>query len=193
VAVALVVGATAFVVADPLTDDQPRQQLDRISLDARAFAVPLAKAADRARLATGDLDALLEGARTTPRLDLRFEELRRDGFVFSNVVLRKQPDGRFAAEATADPAQFASLVPAGLDLEPDLAASGPGIVLRGDGPFGVNVTVRVRPRGGRVIAEPEGLTVADVVLFDDPRVVVDGLSARAASGGLRARVVGRLR
>jgi hypothetical protein len=156
------------------------------------LADALTKAAEQATLTNGDVGALIEQAQKTDRLDERLPELTRDGVTLRDVVLHKDGPDAFA-EATIDPDELHEYLPEGVNLRYDPEAGGEGIVFKGSTTvLGVKVpvTARVTADNGEVVVNPEGLPIGKTTLFADPRLHVERLSAKPASGGLRVRVEG---
>jgi hypothetical protein len=176
--------------------DDPPRALETVRLPAPPLAEALAKQAAVAGLASGEIGVLLDRLREPGDFEIRRDEITRQGVTATDVEVRKRGD-RFAAEGTVDPDEVARFAPGGLDLAYDPDAGGPGVVLRGSQDVlgaSIDVTVRVIPDDGAVVAEPEGIPVGRVTLFDDPRIHVDGIAARPLPGGLiRGRVVGEIR
>ena len=188
--------AAALIAAGCGGSEAPPRPVRTVALPPPPLADALGKQAEVARLAGGDLGALLDRLQGAGDFELRRPAITRDGITVRDVRVRKRGD-RAAGEGTVDPRELARLAPGGLDLRYDPGAGGPGIVLRGSRTvLGVDVpvTVRLVPRDGAVVAEPEGIPLSPVTLFADPRFHVEGLAARPLPGGLvRGRVVGQIR
>jgi hypothetical protein len=190
-----VVGAVvAALLLWPRGDAAPA--LPRLA-DVRLSAAPLDRAlneqAQRLRateaVSSGQLDALLE----QDPIDLRIPEITEQGITARDVAVRRH-GGEAALEATVDPAQLAAFAPGSVkDLVFDPDASQPNeLVVHGTASalgFDVPVTVKVVVRDGALVAVPEGLPIDDIVVFDDPRIRIRGISADPVDGGARVRVV----
>jgi hypothetical protein len=140
-------------------------------------------------VSSGQLDALLE----QDPIDLRIPEITEQGITARDVAVRRH-GGEAALEATVDPAQLAAFAPGSVkDLAFDPDASQPNeLVVHGTASalgFDVPVTVKVVVRDGALVAVPEGLPIDDIVVFDDPRIRIRGISADPVDGGVRVRVV----
>jgi hypothetical protein len=190
--VVLLAGAAAAValVAGVGDDPQPVAALAPVELPRPPAAAALAKDAERARLAGGEIGALLDRVRAADALDLRLGDVRRSGVLLSDVTVRKRA-GRAAAEATVREADIAAALPGDTELRHDPRARGPGVVFRGRTSLlgaSVPVSARVLPDDGAVVVDPENLPIGRTTVFSDPRVRVERVTARAAPGGLRLRV-----
>jgi hypothetical protein len=172
--------------------DEPPRKVRPVALARPPLADALGKQAAQARLAGGELGPILERLKTQP--SLHFDAITREGVTLRDVDVRRRGD-RVAGEATASEAELAQYAPGGVELR--VVDGGPGITLKGTTKvLGVNVdvTVHVVAEDGAVVAEPENLPVGRTVLFSDPRVHVDGVTARRLPGGnVRVRAVGTLR
>ena len=172
--------------------DEPPRRIETVAIARPPLADALAKQAEQAKLAGGEVGPLLERLKSQPTLS--FPSITREGVTLRDVQIRRRGD-RVAAEATASEAQLAQYAPGGVKLR--LAGGGPGITLKGATKVlgvDVDVTVHVIAEDGQVVAEPENLPVGRTVLFSDPRVHVDGIAARRLSGdAVRVRAVGTLR
>jgi hypothetical protein len=140
-------------------------------------------------VSTGQLDELL----AQDPLDLRIPQITELGVTARDVAVRRH-GSEAALEATVDPAQLATFAPGSVeDLEFDPDASGPNeLVIHGKASalgFDVPVTVKVVVRDGALVAVPEGLPIDDIVVFDDPRIRIRGISAEPVDGGVHVRVV----
>jgi hypothetical protein len=166
--------------------------VETVALARPPLADALGKQAAVARLAGGELGPLLDRLKTRPTLS--FPSITRAGVTLRDVAVRRRGD-RVAGEATVSEQELSEYAPGGVKLR--YAEGGPGITFKGSQRVlgvAVDVIVHVVAEGGAVVAEPEGLPVGRTVLFDDPRVHVDGVAARQLAGGdLRVRAVGRLR
>jgi hypothetical protein len=186
---------SALVLAGCGGDDAPPRALEPVRLAAPPLADAFAKQATEASLAGGDLGALLDRLGEPGDFEVRRDEITQAGVTARDIRIRKLGD-RFAAEGTVDPEELERYAPGGLDLEYDPDAGGPGVVLSGTRSVlgaNIDVTVRIVPDEGAVVAEPEGIPVGSATLFSDPRVRIDGLAARPLGGGLvRGRVVGEI-
>jgi hypothetical protein len=196
VALLAVAGGAAGLVLAGGGSDEPMRKVAPVQLPAPPAADALTKAADTQRLLGGELDALLDRATRTERLDIRRDELRRGDVVLRDVVIRKDgPSAR--AEATISEDELREYLPEGVELHYDPAARGPGVVFRGRASlFGASVPVgaRVLARDGAVVVEPRGLPLPTTTLFGDPRLHIDRVTARtAAPGTVRVRVEGSFR
>jgi hypothetical protein len=173
-------------------DDEPREQIATVRVDAQPLADALGRRGADLRaseaVGSGRLDTLL----AQDPLDLRIPQITREGVTLRDVVVTRR-GATASGEATVDLQQLGALAPTELsNLRYDAGASGTdGVVVKADaaGPLGVSlpVTIRVAARDGRVVAIPEGLPIGEQVLFDDPRVRVQRLTARPADAGLRIR------
>lgn len=189
---ALAIAAALVIALGGGASDEARARLSPVAIDARAVAESLRHQAQQLRAAeavtSGQLDALL----AQDPLDLRVPQITNAGATLRDVVVTRR--GTTASgEATMDLQQIAALAPTELsNVRYDAGASGTdGVVVKADaeGPLGLTlpVTIRVTARDGKVVAIPEGLPIGDQILFDDPRIRVQRLSARPVDGGLRIR------
>lgn len=182
----LVALAAALSLAACGGADAPRRLIEPVALDSSAVVELFGKQV----AGSGELDAWLD----RDPLDLRLDEVTRDGVTLRDVAVRRR-GVHATAEATVDPAQLAALAPGDVALRYDRRAPGEGIVLRGTAEvlgLSVPVSVRVVAEDGDVVALPEGLPIGRQVLFDDPRIDVRRISARPLADGLRVRADARL-
>ena len=194
-AAALVVLAVAQLVLPALAERKLRDDLaaqGRV-LDADVSAFPavklLAGRADRvkvrmaeARFAGGELADLLDRARAAGELDARIDVMRVGPLLVRDLRLDKQGD-RLHSEAAVSDADLRAALPADLGLRP-VAGGGDGLTLEASA-FGFAVRARLSVRDGALVIAPEGLLggFATVTLFQDPRVRVTEVGARAHAGG----------
>jgi hypothetical protein len=187
-----VAAAVVILLRAGQSDATPPERIAAVRVTVAPVAEALRRQAADLRAAeavgSGQLDALL----AQDPLDLRIPQITQQGVTLRDVVVARR--GTTASgEATVDLGQLGALAPTELsNLRYDAGASGTdGVVVKADaeGPLGVSlpVTIRDNARHGRVVAIPEGLPIGDQVLFDDPRVRVQRVSARPAGAGLRIR------
>jgi hypothetical protein len=124
---------------------------------------------------------LLDEARGVDTLDASVNDAFVDAVHLGDAVLRKR-GSRLQAEATMTHAEVAQALPR---MQIALLSSDGGRVrVRvSGGLFGLTrgVDAVARASGGALVAEPAGgtLTGARLTLFADPRIQIDGVSARA--------------
>lgn len=192
VVAALAIAAALVIALGGGASHEARARLSPVAIDARAVAESLRHQAQQLRAAeavtSGQLDELL----AQDPLDLRVPQITDAGATLRDVVVTRR--GTTASgEATVDLQQLAALAPTELsNVRYDAGASGTdGVVVKADaeGPLGVTlpVTIRVTARDGKVVAIPEGLPIGDQILFDDPRIRVQRLTAHPVGGSLRIR------
>lgn len=187
--------AIAAVVGVSLREPpRPGRRVVARVVDARAPLAALTQQGYLLRFFSGDLGRLVEHVVPRDPYELRVDELVRDGVTLRSVLIRRQGEA-IAAQATLDPAALASVAPAGVRLH--YAAQDDGsVVLEGKAEkFGLSVpvSVRVEAQDGRVVAQPQGVPIDPVTLFDDPRLLVNAVSARPGAGGkVTLRAEGRL-
>lgn len=192
VVAALAIAAALVIALGGGSSDEARARLSPVAIDARAVAESLRHQAQQLRAAeavtSGQLDELL----AQDPLDLRVPQITDAGATLRDVVVTRR--GTTASgEATVDLQQLAALAPTELsNVRYDAGASGTdGVVVKADaeGPLGVTlpVTIRVTARDGKVVAIPEGLPISDQILFDDPRIRVQRLTAHPVGDSLRIR------
>jgi hypothetical protein len=148
------------------------------------------------RAGTGRLASLLGRIGDARRVDASARELDVLTLRLHDARLRKR-GGRIEGEATLGEADLRAALPAGFDLRP-VASAGGQLVLRGTGTlFGATVTANavLLARDGKLEIAPDvpfGGFVA-LTVFADPRIHVDGVSARVAPGGFLLTARGRTR
>jgi hypothetical protein len=144
--------------------------------------------------------ALLHEARGTGRLDARVAAVKEGPLRLTSARLQKRGAG-LAASATIAQGAVAEALPAGVGVK--LLASGEGEVrVRvSGGLFGVGAAVDAvaLAEGGNLVARPTGfpLKALRLTLFSDPRIEVEGVSARELASepqtSYRLTMRGRLR
>ena len=200
----LAVGAAVFVVAllvlaqvalPPLAERSLRSELAStgrvVSVDVSALpAVKLLfHRADsvrvhlrQARLGVGDLADRLDSTRDTGSLDARLDELDLGPLKLRDLSLRKS-GARLDGEASVTVADLQSALPVDLGLTPVESGDGALVMEAALGP--VTVRARLSTSDGALLIAPDGLLggFASVTVFEDPRVRVEGVGARARSDG----------
>lgn len=198
-AAALIALVAIQLVAPGIAARHLRQRLQRsghvasVEVDAFPAVKLLWDGADRVTVhlrdagpGRGGLADLLADTRDTDRLDARVDELRVLTLRLRDVRLRKRGPELAGSAQVTEPDLRAALPP-GFDVRP-IAAGGGELVLEGSAVvFGRRISARavVAARDGKLVIAPDvpfgGLLT--LTLFADPRVVVTGVSARAAPGG----------
>lgn len=142
------------------------------------------------------LSSTLGGIGDTGTLDASAGRLETGLLTLRNATLIKRGD-ELRATAIVTEADLRSSVPL-LDSVAPLSSSGGQLTLQGTASlFGVGATidVTVAPRGGNLVASPDipfgGF--ATVTLFSNPRIAVQGVSARPVPGGFALSAQARLR
>ena len=159
-----------------------------------ADRVTVRMASVRAR--SGRLANMLGRTRDARRVDASVRELDVLTLRLHDARLRKR-GGRIEGEATVSEAELRAALPAGFDVRP-VASAGGRLVLRGTATlFGATVTAEAEllAQDGKLEIAPNvpfGGFVA-LTVFADPRIHVDGVSARITPGGFVLTARGRTR
>lgn len=207
-AVIVVLAVAAQLVLPGIAENRIR---DRLAHDGRVESVqvsafPAVKLlwgrADRVtvrmanvRAAVGRLGDLIRRTADAGRVDASTRELDVLTLRLRDAQLRKHGN-RLVGEATVTDADLRAALPPGFALRP-VASSGGQLVLRGTATlFGTTISANavLHAQDGRLRIAPDvpfgGF--AALTVFDDPHVHVDGVGARAASGGFVVTARGHL-
>lgn len=172
----------------------------------RVTAVPAVKLLwGRADIVEVDLDELgagrgrlaesLADARGVRRLDVR-ARLARVGPVALRDLRLSKDGGEIVGEATVAEADLIAAMPAGFGLRPVATADGTLVLEAGAALLGVRAALRARlaTREGRLMIAADGplARLGTMTLFDDPRVRVTSVGARAVPGGFTITAAGDL-
>jgi hypothetical protein len=149
-----------------------------------------------ARAGTGRLADLLDEARGAQRLDAQAERVRLGPLTARDLRVSKEGDDVRAQAAVSD-ADLAAALPPGTGLRPIQAGDGELVLEASAGVFGFRAALRARlsARDGALVIAPDGLlgAIGSLTLFNDPRVRVTGVDARATpNGGFVLAAHGRL-
>jgi hypothetical protein len=178
---------------------EPYGQVDHVAIRAFPALKLLWHRADRVTVAMrdytspqGPIGDFVARTRATGDLDVQVGTLRSGPVVLRDARLTKRGDA-LTGSARLEQADLRRALPPELDVRP-VAAGGQGIVLQGTASalgVGVQAEVRLRAAGGAVVVAPEGLPIASLTVFSDPRVDVQALGARLQGGAalLAARAV----
>jgi hypothetical protein len=143
----------------------------------------------------GSLAESLADARGVRRLDVR-ARLARFGPVALRELRLSKDGADVVAEATVAEADLVAAMPAGFGLRPVATADGTLVLEAGAALLGVRAALRARlaVREGRLMIAADGplARLGTMTLFDDPRVSVTSVGARAVPGGFTITAVGRL-
>lgn len=178
--------------------------VQRVTVKAFPAVKLLAERADRVEVRMGAMTAgpsrlgeLIEMTRGTGRLDARAASLRVGRFDLRDLRLAKRGDGLTGQAGLTDAALQAALPPS-VGFRP--VDSGDGqLVLEGTaGLLGIQATIRARlsARDGALVVAPEGIPfggLATLTVFDDPRVVIDGVGAERTPDGYVLTATGSAR
>lgn len=205
----LAAGATAAAAAGLLVASQLvlpgiaerrlRERLERVGtvtgvdVDAFPALTLLWDRADRVDVRMSDSTArrtrladLLDRTRRAGEVDARVERVRIGLLSLRDLRLRKRGDA-LRAQASVDEADLRAALPDGLDVRP-VAAGGGQLVFEGTARLlGRRLRARavVTAHGGRLLLSPAvpfgGLLT--VTVFQDRRIAVDDVGARARRGG----------
>ena len=139
----------------------------------------------------GDLLVRTSAAR---RIDVRVDSLVTPRVTLTDASVVKRGD-RLSAEATVTRAEIEDALPGNLTLSTS-GGSGDFQIVGTASLLGRRVKVRatISVSRGRLVIAPQvgGVAVLTLGLFDDPRVIVDDVSATAVSGGYRFTADGHL-
>jgi hypothetical protein len=179
----------------PLAERRVRGELDDYgkvrSVEVHAFpAIQLLwRHADRvtihmSRSVAGQDDLAKQLAKTkgVDRIDATVDELQVLSLTLRDAKFVKRGN-ELRGEALVTPDDLSAALPAGVNVRP-LATDGDQLVFEGSaGPLAIRATARAED-GALVIAPDVPLGgLLTVTAFADPRVYVEGLSARAVGGG----------
>lgn len=140
---------------------------------------------------------LLARGHETGELDVRIAAATVGPLALHDVRLTSS-DGRLHGQASASDAELAAALPRGLTLQPIASGSGE-LLLRGSASlFGIGLSANalLSAQDGRLVIQPVGIPfggLAQVTVFDDPRVAITGVGASAYAGGFTFTADGRLR
>lgn len=141
-----------------------------------------------------NLGDLLVRTKVAQRIDARVDSLVTPRVTLRDASVVKRGD-RLSAVAAVTRAEIEDALPGNLSLSTPGGSGGFQIVGTA-GLLGreVNVRATISVSCGRLVIAPQvgGVTVLTLGLFDDPRVLVDDVSATAVSGGYRFTVAGHL-
>ena len=138
------------------------------------------------RLSSAQAVDMLWSARGVTDVDLTAAGLRVGPLQLRQVSLRKRR-GILHLQATLSEADLQAAMPAGVRLQRLLSHDGRVEVSALGGLFGADTSVQVllEPREGRLVAQPQGPTLAGlpaVTLFSDPRLRIEGVGVAGPSG-----------
>ena len=153
------------------------------------------KPRDNAKQQGGEgLGDLLARTKAAQRIDARVDSLVTRRVTLRDVSVVKRGD-RVSAEASVTRAEIEDALPGNLTLSTpggsgDFQVAGKASLLGRE----VSVRAMISVSRGRLVIEPRvgGVAVLTLGLFDDPRVLVDDVSATAVSGGYRFTADGHL-
>jgi hypothetical protein len=150
-----------------------------------------------AQLGAGQSDAGdgLAEARGVRRLAVHVRRARIGPLALRDLSLRK--DGaEVVAEATVTQADLVAALPPGVGLRPVAGTDGTLVLEAGAAVFGLRAVVRTRltARDGRLVIAGEGplARLGSLTVYDDPRLRVTSVGARAVPGGFTFAAAGRL-
>lgn len=214
VAVVLVLVVAQFVlpgiaegkVADQLEDIGPRPD---VKVEAFPAVKLLFNKADKVTVkmstartqGSAALAEQLERSKDVDELDVRVGTLRAGPLTVRDARLTKDSGGQMTASASVRDADLARALPSFLgNVRPASQQDGNGLILQGsvDVPLvgKINAQARVSAVDGAIIAKPENIPLLDQIatltVFQDPRVAVQSVGARARQGGFDLTASGQV-
>jgi hypothetical protein len=143
----------------------------------------------------GDVSDGLADARGIRRLAVHARRARVGPLALRDLWLRKE-GADLVAEATVDQADLVAVLPPGVGLRPVAGSDGTLVLEAGASVLGLRAVVRTRltARDGCLVIAGEGPLgrLGTLTVYDDPRVRVTSVGARAVPGGFTLVAAGRL-